>query len=230
MSSFKQRIDRYVSAVTLPAIAVGGGGVAFTNIAEADIVYESVSLTFGGPLNGPDFNTLDMGFGSIKFLAGTNSTGPEAFMGAKGNNEIALLVNGSGKSLSNFSAGESISLVKSNKPAFVGVGAKVGTTGSKGKGSGKTVSKGAWALGSEDSVSGYMGFAFFNNDGFGEGVTPNYGWVSMSWDGAYLTIDGYAIETDVGTAIQAGAIPAPGAIGLLGLAAGAAGMRRKRQA
>ena len=228
MSSSKQRIDRYVSAVTLPAIAVGGGGVAFTNIAEADIVYQSVSLTFGGPLNGPDFNTLDMGFGSIKFLAGTNSTGPEAFMGAKGNGDIALLVSGSSKLLRNFSAGESIS-VKSNKPAIVGVGAKTGTTNSK-KGGGKTVSKGAWAPGAEDSVSGYMGFAFFNNDGFGEGVAPNYGWVSMSWDGAYLTIDGYAIETDAGTAIQAGAIPAPGAIGLLGLAAGAAGMRRKRQA
>ena len=94
------------------------------------------------------------------------------------------------------------------------------------------MSKGEWALGVEDSVSGYMGFAFFNDAlaGGDGGTTPNYGWVSMSWDGAYLTIDGYAIETDVGTAIQAGAIPAPGAIGLLGLAAGAAGVRRKRQA
>ena len=224
MSSSKQRIDRYVSAVTLPAIAVGGGGVAFTNIAEADIVYQSVSLTLGGPGTEPSLGVLDMDFGLIKFAAGSNSTGPENFMGVKGTGDIALIADNS-KLLRNFGEGESIDLA-SNKAALVGLGAKVTTTGS-----GKTVSLGSWAPGAEDSVSGYMGFAFFNdNDRVGEELQPNYGWVSLSWDGAYLTIDGYAIETDVGTTIEAGAIPAPGAIGLLGLAAGAAGMRRKRQA
>ena len=229
MSVSTQRLSRYTSLATLPAVAMTGGLASVTSTVQADIVYQSVSLTFGGPLTGPDFNTLDMGFGSIKFLAGTNSAGSQAAFVAKGNGDIALMANGSSKKLRNFSDGESIS-VKSNKAALFGLGAKVGTTGSKGKGSGKTVSKGEWAPGAEDSVSGYMGFAFFNYDGLGKGTTPNYGWVSMSWDGAYLTIDGYAIETDAGTAIQAGAIPAPGAIGLLGLAAGAAGMRRKRQA
>ena len=53
---------------------------------------------------------------------------------------------------------------------------------------------------------------------------------SGNWDGSFLTIDGYAIETEAGTAIEAGAIPGPGAMGLLGLAAGASGLRRKRQA
>jgi len=44
-----------------------------------------------------------------------------------------------------------------------------------------------------------------------------------------LTINGWAYD-DAGGAITAGQIPAPGAVGLLGLAAGAAGMRRKRTA
>ena len=226
MSSSKQRIDRYMSVATLPAIAACGASVAVTNTAEADIVYESVSFTLGGSGTEANFGTLDMGFASIKFAAGSNSTGPENFMGALGNKELGLVANGSSKILRNFGAGEEIFVDKSNnKLALVGLGAKVSTTGGKSsKGSGKTKSFGSWALGDEDSVSGFMGFAVVGEDG------PNYGWVSMSWDGTFLTIDGYAVETEAGTSIQAGAIPAPGAIGLLGLAAGAAGMRRKRQA
>ena len=226
MSSSKQRIDRYVSVATLPAIAACGASVAVTNIAEADIVYQSVSFTLGGPGTEAAFGTLDMSFASIKFAAGNNSTGPENFMGALGNKNLGLVANGSSKLLRNFDAGDQIFVDKSNnKLALLGLGAKVSTTGGKSsKGGGKTKSFGSWALGDQDSVSGYMGFALNNEDG------PNFGWVSMTWDGSFLTIDGYAIETETGTAIEAGAIPAPGAIGLLGLAAGAAGMRRKRQA
>ena len=226
MSSSKVRLDRYASVATLPVIAACGATVAVTNIAEADIVYQSVSLTLGGPGGEPAIASLDMGFAYIKFAAGNNSTGPENFMGAIGNKSLGLVANGSSKILRNFDAGEEIFVDKSNnKLALVGLGAKVNTTGGKSsKGSGKTKSIGSWALGDDDSVSGFMGFAVVGEDG------PNIGWVSMSWDGSFLTIDGYAVETEVGTSIQAGAIPAPGAIGLLGLAAGAAGMRRKRQA
>lgn len=229
MSSSKQRIDRYVSVATLPAIAACGGSVAVTNMAEAEIVYQSVSYTLGGPGTAPSFGTLDMGFTSVKLAAGNSPTGPENFMGALGNKDLGLVVNGSSKVLRNFDAGDQIFVDKTNnKLGVLGIGAKVATTGGKSsKGSGKTVSKGSWALGGEDSVSGYMGFAWFGDV---DESAPNFGWLSMTWDGSYLTIDGYAIETEAGTAIEAGAIPAPGAIGLLGLAAGAAGMRRKRQA
>ncbi len=56
-----------------------------------------------------------------------------------------------------------------------------------------------------------------------------YGWVAVSVGVGELTVDGWAYD-DTGTSIAAGQIPAPGAIGLLGLAAGAAGKRRKRTA
>ncbi|MBC02450.1 MAG: hypothetical protein CMJ34_03970 [Phycisphaerae bacterium] len=225
MSSSKQRIDRYVSAATLPAIAACGASVAVTDMAEAEIVYESLSITIGGPGSAPSLTAIDMGFASIKFAAGSNSQGPENLMGAKGNNQVAVIAGGSSKLLRNFGTGEEIGL-SAGKPAILGIGAKFSTTGGKSsKGGGKTTSKGAWAPGNEDSVSGYMGFAWFPN-----AADVNYGWFSLTWDGSFLTIDGYAYETEAGVGIEAGAIPAPGAIGLLGLAAGAAGMRRKRLA
>ena len=71
-------------------------------------------------------------------------------------------------------------------------------------------------------VSGYIGWGYTSDDGVG------HGWLSVSWDGALLEIDGYAYETELYTPIVAGAIPGPGALGLLGLAAGASGLRRKR--
>ena len=225
MSSSRQRIDRYVSAATLPAIAACGASVAVTNMAEAEIVYESLAITIGGPGTSPSLTTIDMGFASIAFAAGSSGGGRNNLMGAKGNKQVAVIAGGSSKLMRNFGSGEEISL-SSNKPVVVGIGAKFNSTGGKSsKGGGKTTSKGAWAPGNEDSVSGYMGFAYF-----GGAADANYGWFSLTWDGSFLTIDGYAYETEAGVGIEAGAIPAPGAIGLLGLAAGAAGMRRKRHA
>ena len=69
----------------------------------------------------------------------------------------------------------------------------------------------------------YLGIAF----NAAPGVT-NYGWVEINWDGmGALEVVRWAYEDD-GSAIAAGAVPAPGAVGLLALAAGAAGVRRKR--
>ncbi|MEE2971677.1 MAG: hypothetical protein VX672_01005 [Planctomycetota bacterium] len=72
------------------------------------------------------------------------------------------------------------------------------------------------------------------------GSDVNYGWIDITWEGDFehgATIHGYAYESDVNTAIVAGAtesaavVPgAPTAVGLMGLAAGAAGIRRKRSA
>ena len=81
------------------------------------------------------------------------------------------------------------------------------------------------ATGGEGTQSGFIGFGINNS---GNGI--QFGWISVTWDGTLLTIDGYAYETEVQTAIEAGAIPGPGAMGLFGLAAGAAGIRRKRKA
>ena len=74
--------------------------------------------------------------------------------------------------------------------------------------------------------NGYVGFTIDAGDGL------RYGWVELSWNAIFklLTIEGFAYETQVGASINAGeGIPAPGALGLFGLAAGAAGIRRKRK-
>ena len=56
-----------------------------------------------------------------------------------------------------------------------------------------------------------------------------YGWIDISWsnDGT-LTIHGYAYNNVLDGSIHVGDVPAPGALGLIGLAAGASGIRRKR--
>ena len=72
--------------------------------------------------------------------------------------------------------------------------------------------------------SGYIGFS-----GTLDGGQVVYGWVAVSVGAGELTVNGWAYD-DAGDSIAAGQIPAPGALGLLGLAAGAAGMRRKRTA
>ena len=76
--------------------------------------------------------------------------------------------------------------------------------------------------------SGYIGFTFDANLGFG--ADPVYAWaeITLQPDGT-LTVERWAYD-DEGGSIAAGAIPAPGALGLLALAGGAAGIRRKRQA
>ena len=69
----------------------------------------------------------------------------------------------------------------------------------------------------------YLGIAFEAAPG-----VMNYGWVEINWDGLNaLEVVRWAYEDD-GSAIEAGVVPAPGAVGLLALAAGAAGVRRKR--
>ena len=63
---------------------------------------------------------------------------------------------------------------------------------------------------------------------FEDGGLTKYGWVEIDWRaGDALKVVRWAYEDD-GSAIEAGVVPAPGAVGLLALAAGAAGVRRKR--
>ena len=77
------------------------------------------------------------------------------------------------------------------------------------------------ALGVGDQ--GYFGVKFQNSSN-----NYRYGWIDVQRDSNdTLTINGWAYE-DSGEMINAGEIPAPGAIGLLALAGGASGIRRKR--
>ena len=79
------------------------------------------------------------------------------------------------------------------------------------------------SFGFQRDGTSYLGIAFEAAPG-----VMNYGWVEINWDGLNaLEVVRWAYEDD-GSAIEAGAVPAPGAVGLLALAAGAAGVRRKR--
>ena len=76
------------------------------------------------------------------------------------------------------------------------------------------------------------GFAAFKLSEFADREGPAYyGWIDITWSNdGFLTIHGYAWNDTANAAIHVGDVPAPGALGLLGLAAGAAGIRRKRTA
>ena len=74
------------------------------------------------------------------------------------------------------------------------------------------------------------GFAAFKiREGSVQSDPGYYGWIDISWsnDGT-LTIHGYAYNDVLDGSIHVGDVPAPGALGLIGLAAGASGIRRKR--
>lgn len=223
-----QRLKTYVSLASVPTMAAAGG-MAVTEIAPADIVYQSVSLAIGGQAG---TGALDMGFASVNFTAGT-SLGLGAGMGIKGSGQLQII-----GGLSKGSSG----LPKATRfvdGEGIGAGPEKWVSGAIGavsfqiktkQGSSFSINAGEWNNAGGEPVSGYMGFAFLGSSAGDDSPIPTYGWISLAWDGATLTIDGYAYESDAGVGIEAGAIPAPGAIGLLGLAAGAAGMRRKRQA
>lgn len=78
------------------------------------------------------------------------------------------------------------------------------------------------------NFDGYLGFRFDN------GATPtdkHYGWVRATGDasGAVLTLNEWGYESDVNTAIEAGAVPEPSSLALLALGACAMGSYRRRQ-
>ncbi|MAC75053.1 MAG: hypothetical protein CMJ22_05655 [Phycisphaerae bacterium] len=217
--SSELRLHRYALAAASVPLAT----IATTQSAVADIVYEEVGITIGGFVAEPGYVNIAVGdFGSIGFLAGHNSSGPEFL--------FAGLASKSGSSFGPI--GFHVNLESSKLPEFqrFGAGDLIGST-----------SKAfPVALGVKGS-DGKGGFGPFDDGGFGYlglqiesqslgGFEYNYGWVGVDWNVSTfeLTISGFAYETNAGVAIEAGAIPAPGALGLFGLAAGAAGIRRKR--
>ncbi|MAB71902.1 MAG: hypothetical protein CMJ54_05300 [Planctomycetaceae bacterium] len=226
--SSESRLHRYAIAAASVPLAT----MATTQSVVADIVYESVGQTIGGP-GGSTAYLLEVGvgdFGNLLFLAANNpGTGSSFVFGVGGGsktssggaepNGIGLQVNiggskGSKIELRRFAAGDQIGYT--SKTSSIAIGGA-----SFGKGA-----KGPFA----DGGAGYIGLQI-ESDSLG-GAEFHYGWIALDWNASTLelTIDGFAYETEAGVGIEAGAIPAPGALGLFGLAAGAAGIRRKRKA
>jgi MYXO-CTERM domain-containing protein len=102
------------------------------------------------------------------------------------------------------------------------LGTAVGATGSYGSGAVVVGSAaGNWQL----NASNYFGFRFLAADGL-----THYGWgrfvIGASISGADRMIAEIAYEDAAGASINVGAVPAPGAVALLGLAGLAARRRR----
>ncbi len=102
-------------------------------------------------------------------------------------------------------------------------GTEIGAASTWSFGTAQSTGANAFVLNSDDNL---VGFRFLNE----AAGTIHYGWFRVSL-GATLAAQPrilveYAYESDAGVSIQAGAIPAPGAIALLGLA-GLAGRRRR---
>ena len=222
----KTRIDRYASTASHAATAslgtavVAAGSVAIVSESSADIVYQDLAISLEVPLLTGVTTRVDIGdLGWIEFggyqqnmQVGAGGSGTSS---SPGPNKIKLFVDepkskkGNVGPVSRFSEGD-----------------EIGGPGNgflKGWGDFSSGSTGGNFNAADGPVSGYIGWSYLSEAGVG-----GYGWLSVSWNGSLLEIDGYAYETELQTPIEAGAIPGPGAIGLLGLAAGASGLRRKR--
>ena len=198
----------------------------------ADIVYQDVGTTIGLG------DSLELAIGSgvglsahMTFVAmnsiasNSNTFGWLAMDYGNGTNYInfdafAPLVPTSSGLLDRFDASDDIGGSDFNGFSLA-FGALNATTG------GGTAFEGNWGGPQGDSIRGFAGFklsetASPSNSGY-------YGWIDISWSNSgMLTIHGYAYSDVLDATIHAGDIPAPGALGLLGLAVGASGIRRKR--
>lgn len=87
-----------------------------------------------------------------------------------------------------------------------------------------------------DCTSGYRGLLPPNGEQVYVGVrltidsATHYGWIGVENHGGYIDVFAWGYETEANTAIRAGAVPAPGALGVLAFGAVGALSRRKRTA
>ena len=224
MSTSKTRIDRYTLSASqatsagLGTVVVAAGAVAISSEGFAEIVYQDLAISLEVPslstgvttrVNIGDLGWIQFGGWLQSMQVGAGGSGTSS---SPGSNKIKLFVD-EGKSkkgnvgpVSRFSDGDEIGVSGTLKPW----------------GDFSTVIGGNFNV-QDGPVSGYIGWGYLS-----QGSVQGFGWLSLAWDGSLLEIDGYAYETDYQTTIEAGAIPGPGALGLLGLAAGASGLRRKR--
>ncbi len=233
MAAASSRINRYLVA----ALPLSAGAVA-----SADIIHQEFTYTFSPN----QWAALTIGESQLMFYHGSRSTsylggiGVQNFALAYGYN-AAWLVNESTSGpfygAAMFASGQQIGSGSGGRASYALLMNQVEWS----DGAGKTyvaASGGPWGTEVVDSsreVRGYMGFTL----DAAEGAGSYNGWVDIGWNAASasLTFYGYAYETEVNKAITAGAtesapvVPgAPTAVGLMGLAAGAAGIRRKRSA
>ena len=232
MAVASSRLDRYAAIAALPAISVG-------TAASADIIYTELNTSI--------YNTTTsfaMG-GATVLISANNYNGTISGTFFYGSNYMDARVFGGAIALDGgasyfgffplaqgFAAGEEIGAGANFGGASNWANLANSYTYFKSSYIG-SASGGDWFAGMGGESRLFLGVEIAN------GSDVNYGWVDIGWDGRTgAVIYGYAYETNVNTAIIAGAtegsgpvVPgAPTAVGLVGLAAGAAGIRRKRSA
>ena len=222
MSCDPIRLRRYVALSLVPAA---------TTAAVADIDYTSldVTLDFGSSLSLEVAESFSLRFNAFVAAKSTQDIvvrqrgfNAKGYPGSQVNGGLMVgFKSGQPKSVVRYADGDEIGPGVAGLESTLQWGAQSGTISKKSKT--KQLNGGPFNA-KDGPQEGYLGFAFgdFGDDDL------HYGWLSLSWDGTQLSIDGYAWETDAGVAINAGTIPAPGVFGLFGLAMGAAGIRRKR--
>lgn len=237
--------------------AATAGAVSAAATASADIIYSSVDVTIGGTDVFEDYTlNLDGLSGSIYLAAGgftDTFTGGGKSSSIYGNIDVGGAIIGAGKAGGNkvSIAVNKVTKMQGGLPTKTAAGYEAGDKipGKAAPGAvaklAKSIQSSSFTYTSGATVNAfssefgelaggdrmYFGFAVDVGEPFGDSLTK-FGWLDLSWDAELkeLTIHGYAYNTD-GT-ILAGEMPTstpvPGAGGLLALAAGAAGLRRRR--
>jgi MYXO-CTERM domain-containing protein len=166
----------------------------------------------------------DLGFGDVSFaIQGYASLGQiGGLAGGLLGGEIASFCN----LLQRFEKGEAIG---ASVGSFAASGAVAMSASARATIFGLTVAQGSfeageWAAAEDEETRGYAGIQL-DLDG-----TDAFGWVEFGWDGDVLTIYDWAYDTEgsISAGETGGATAVPGGAGLVALAMGAAGMRRRR--
>jgi MYXO-CTERM domain-containing protein len=193
------RLAKHFGAAAAAAVVVGSANAAIVHWADANLTIP---------------NTIDGLYINVETRATGSSGGSTAGWDINPYSSTSLtFFNASGAGV--------FRLPGATSPSNVPVGTMIDSTGAYAGGAASTSSAvGAWVL----NGSNYFGFRFVAADG-----GTKYGWgrfvIGAALNGADRMIAELAYE-DSGAGIMAGAVPAPGAVALLGLA-GLAGRRRR---
>jgi MYXO-CTERM domain-containing protein len=208
----KNRLDAHFASAA--AVAVGAAMVGAAHQADAGIVWSGiVNINIPSNVDGVYLNVITGQSGS----SGSSAAGWD--LNPYSSSNLTFFAPSGGGMVRGF--GSSASLV--DNLAYLTV---IGAGASFNYGTGSVETSGATGM-NLNSSENLVGFQFVNE---ATGAT-HYGWARLQFTGATFTqpraIVEYAFESTAGASIQAGVIPAPGALALLA-AAGLMARRRRR--
>jgi uncharacterized protein (TIGR03382 family) len=213
MKNLKNRLDAHFASAAV--LAVGAAFVGAEQRADAYIVWSGIiNINIPSNIDGVYLNVITGQSGS----SGSSVSGWD--VNPYGGSNLQFFGSSGGGYLRGL--GSSATLV--DNLAFNTV---IGASQSFGSGTGGVETTGATAF-NPNSTQNLVGFRFLNEATGG----THYGWMRIQlWSGPGIqprAIVEYAYESVAGASINAGVIPAPGAIALLGMA-GLVGVGRRRR-